>query len=133
VILGLICVSISNAVPSLGFLEKADAIAASIVAVIVIYVSVKMGLRTIYALLDTAPKGLVVKIKAAVESVPGVSDCHNVRLRYSGPLLFVDAHVLVDGDQTLTEAHVLTEKIEKAICEIAPGADVTVHPEPAGT
>jgi len=131
VILGLVCVSISKAVPSLDFLAKADAIAAVIVALIVVYVSIEMGARTVRSLLDTAPKGLVEKITAAVETVPGVSDCHNVRLRYSGPFLFVDVHVLVNGDQTLTEAHALTEQVEKAICEIVPGADVTVHPEPA--
>jgi cation diffusion facilitator family transporter len=131
VILGLFCVMVSERVPALGFLDKADAIAAATVALIVVYVSVEMGMRTVHGLLDTAPKGLVNKIKTAVETVPGVSDCHNVRLRYSGALLFVDAHVLVNGEQSLAEAHALTEQIEQVICQIAPGADVTVHPEPA--
>jgi cation diffusion facilitator family transporter len=130
VIVGLICVLISNSIPSLAFLEKADAIAAIVVALIVVYVSVELGMRTVHGLLDTAPKGLAEQIITAVETVPGVTDCHNVRLRYSGPFLFVDAHILVDGDQTLTEAHALTEQIEQVICAIAPGADVTVHPEP---
>lgn len=51
-------------------------------------------------------------------------------MRYSGPVLFIDLHVLVDGTQTLFEAHALTQRIEAAIAEIAPGADITVHPEP---
>ena len=130
VILGLIFVSISKAVPSLGFLAKADAIAAGVVALIVVYVSLQLGMRTIHGLLDTAPKGLVDQIKSAVEATPGVANCHNVRVRYSGPVLFVDAHVLVDGNQSLNEAHALTERIENAINAVAPGADVTVHPEP---
>ncbi len=130
VILGLVCLSISKAVPSLGFLEKADSIAASIVALIVVYVSLQMGTRTVRGLLDTAPEGLAESIKTAVEATPGVSDCHNLRLRYSGPRLFVDAHVLVDGNQTLNDAHALTDQIEQAICQIVPDADVTVHPEP---
>ena len=58
-------------------------------------------------------------------------NCHNVRLRYMGPHLFVDAHVLVDGDQPLQKAHAITEAIEEAIRNIAPDADITVHPEPA--
>jgi cation diffusion facilitator family transporter len=131
VILGLFFVLIAKWVPSLAFLDKADAIAASVVALIVIYVSIEMGMRTIHGLLDTAPKGLAEQIKTAVEATPGVSDCHNVRVRYAGPLLFVDAHVLVDGEQTLAEAHALTERIEEAVNTIVPGADVTVHPEPA--
>jgi divalent metal cation (Fe/Co/Zn/Cd) transporter len=39
-------------------------------------------------------------------------------------------HVLLDKNLTLQEAHSLTEVIENAIRELAPGADVTVHPEP---
>jgi ferrous-iron efflux pump FieF len=66
----------------------------------------------------------------AAEGVEGVHNCHNVRIRASGPKMFVDLHVLVDGGQTLTQAHDLTVAIEAAIQEIAPQADVTVHPEP---
>jgi ferrous-iron efflux pump FieF len=42
----------------------------------------------------------------------------------------VDIHVLIDGNQTLKEAHNLTEEIERTIQELIPNADVTVHPEP---
>ena len=66
----------------------------------------------------------------AVSRVTGVHNCHQLRMRYSGPVLFIDLHVLVDGEQTLSEAHRLTEVIEGVIQEIAPDADVTVHPEP---
>jgi cation diffusion facilitator family transporter len=130
VILGLVCVKISQRVPSLAFLHTADSVAAIIVGLIVVYISIKLGMRTIQALLDVAPSGLEKKIISAVELLPGVTDCHNVRVRYSGPQLFVDIHVLVDGNQTLKEAHYLTEQIERAIQKLAPNADVTVHPEP---
>ena len=43
------------------------------------------------------------KIKATAEALPGILDCHNVRMRYSGARLFVDMHVLVDGNQTLRQ------------------------------
>jgi len=108
----------------------ADAVAAIGVSVVVVWVSVQLGRRTIDGLLDTAPAGMVEQIAAVVSAVPGVRDCHHVRLRYSGPMLFIDLHVLVDGKQTLLEAHTLTETIETAIREIAPQSDVTVHPEP---
>jgi cation diffusion facilitator family transporter len=130
VIFGLICVTLSGLVPGLAFLEKADSVAALGVAAIVIYVSVQLGIRTITGLLDVAPQGSVEKIKAGVEALPGVSNCHNVRVRTSGPHLFVDVHVLVDGNQTLYQAHALTETIEIKIKELLPTADVIVHPEP---
>jgi cation diffusion facilitator family transporter len=108
----------------------ADAIAALGVSVVVVWVSIQLGRRTVDALLDSAPAGLEERILKIVESVPGVQNCHNLRFRYSGPVLFIDLHVLVNGEQTLTEAHLLTESIEAAIQEIAPRADITVHPEP---
>jgi cation diffusion facilitator family transporter len=130
VIGGLFLVKISDWVPSLAFLHRADAVAALAVAGIVIYISAQLGLRTIHGLLDTAPKDMVEQIKAIVESVPGVINCHNLRVRYSGPTLFVDAHILVNPNLSIVEAHDLTEKVEARIHTLAPGADITVHPEP---
>ncbi len=130
VILGLIGVKIGEWVPKLGFLHKADAVAALGVALIVIYVSIELGIRTVQALLDVALPGMAEKITTTVEAIPEVMNCHNVRLRHSGPYVFADLHVLVDGNLSLQEAHAVTEVIVDAIHEIVPNADVTVHPEP---
>ena len=130
VILGLFCVKLSEWVPSLAFLHQADSASAILVGFIVVYVSMRLGIRTVQALLDVAPSGVTKEIIAAVAAVPGVTDCHKVRLRYSGPQLFVDIHVLIDGNKTLEEAHHLTEEIERVIQRVVPNADVTVHPEP---
>ena len=74
------------------------------------------------------------QVALAAESVPGVHNCHAVRIRTSGPLTFIDVHVEVDGSQSLAEAHALTEAVEQSIQKVLPGSDVTVHPEPlAGT
>jgi len=133
VILGLISVKAGEWWPRLQFLRNGDAVAALGVSALVVWVSIQLGRRTVDALLDSAPAGLEERIAAAVEAVPGVCNCHQVRARYSGPVLFIDLHVLVDGAQTLAQAHGLTETIEAAIREIAPRADVTVHPEPFQT
>jgi cation diffusion facilitator family transporter len=133
VILGLGCVKASQFVPSWTALKYADAVAAIMVAVIVVQVSVKLGWRTVAALLDSAPAGVEETIVTAVEALSGVTDCHHVRVRASGPQVFVDIHVTLDGDLTLRAAHDMTERIEGAIQGVIPDADVTVHPEPAGT
>jgi cation diffusion facilitator family transporter len=130
VILGLICIKIGDFFPGLAFLHDADSVAALGVAVIVVVVSVRLGLRTIHALIDTAPSGMTSRIKSEVEGVEGVLNCHNIRIRNSGPDVFIDVHVLMDGGVSLIVAHARTEKIEDAIRRIEPRADVTVHPEP---
>jgi cation diffusion facilitator family transporter len=130
VLLGLVGVKLAAAVPSLAFLVKADAVAALVVAAIVVVISLRLGVRTIEALLDAAPRGMAQKVKQAVESVQGVHDCHNVRIRHSGPQYFVDLHVLLDGSLSLETAHGLTDHIELQVRALLPDADVTVHPEP---
>ena len=130
VIAGLACVKLGEWAPSFGWLREADAVAALGVSALVIWVCWRLGRRTIDALVDSAPAGMEERILAAVSAVPGVQDCHHIRARYSGPMLFIDLHVLVDGRQTLFEAHALTETIEGVIQQIVPDADVTVHPEP---
>jgi cation diffusion facilitator family transporter len=130
VIAGLIAVKIADWRPGLGWLRGGDAVAALGVSALIVVVSIRLGRRTIDVLLDTAPAGMEQRIAMAAEGVEGVHNCHNVRIRASGPKMFVDLHVLVDGGQTLAQAHDLTVAIEAAIQEIAPQADVTVHPEP---
>jgi cation diffusion facilitator family transporter len=131
VILGLLGVRLAGWYPGLGFLVQADAVAALLVAGIVVLVSGRLGVRTIQALLDSAPPGVDESIRAAVAAMDGVFDCHAVRVRHSGPFYFVDLHITVDGDQSLRAAHALTERVEQAVEAILPGADVTVHPEPS--
>jgi cation diffusion facilitator family transporter len=130
VILGLVGVKIAHYEPRLAFLEKADAVAALMVAAIVVLVSGKLGLRTVHALLDASPAGVADQIKARVEAMDNVFDCHAIRVRHSGPHYFVDLHITLDGNLTLNAAHALTEEVERVVSNILPGADVTVHPEP---
>lgn len=131
VILGLVLVLIGRYFPSLAFLEKGDAIAALIVAVIVIFVSGQLGMRSIQALLDAAPKnGEYEKIIEETKKVKGITNVHAVRIRSVGSGWFVDMHVTMDGDLTVNESHAITEKIEEKILGILPKSDVTVHVEP---
>jgi cation diffusion facilitator family transporter len=131
VIVGLVGVTLAKFLPGLDWMHLADSVAALVVAVIVIYVSAELGWRTIVALLDSAPKGMVEKVEMAAHSIPDVIDAHAIRIRPSGPNWFVDLHVTMNGSIHLSRAHANTELIEKAVQAILPGADVTVHVEPA--
>ena len=134
VILGLLMAWIGNILadsfPVLKNLDKANSIAALGVAVIVIYVSVQLGVRTVEGLLNSAPKGMNEKLESVIYSVPGIENVHGLRIRRSGPKLFIDVHVLVDGQMPLEKAHALTEIVEKEVDQVAPEADITIHVEP---
>ena len=130
VILGLMGVKLGQWRPQLQFLAYADAVAAILVGLIVVYVSVRLGYRTVASLVDAAPPGVKDQIMKSVIAIPGIEACRQIRLRYSGARLFIDLQVLIDGRRTLQDAHELTEQVERSIKQVIPDADVTVHAEP---
>jgi len=65
-----------------------------------------------------------------VEAIPGIQDCHAVRVRTAGPGLFADLHVYLDPGMSLEDAHTLTQQAAQVIRSLEPRADVTVHAEP---
>lgn len=130
VLFGLLGVKLADWFPGLEFLQRADAVAALGVAIMVIYVSIKLGMRTIEALLDAAPAGMAQQVKDVVESMSEIQDCHAVRVRTSGPRLFIDVHISLDGNMPLKQVHQIMDQIEERVQNTIPNADVTVHPEP---
>jgi len=111
-------------------LQKADAVAAFGVALIVLLVSYRLGKRTVDALLDRAPDGLPGKIVKAAAGVDGVLRTGQVRVRRSGPRVFVDMNVEVDRNLSFERTHAIAEAVEAGIQSVAPGADVVVHTDP---
>lgn len=133
VVLGLGQLLIARQVPALSFLEHGDSMAALAVAAIAAWVSLRMGWRSLQALLDASPRGGERDaIEHQVSAMDGVVDAHDIRIRSSGGTWFVDMHVTVDGDLTVRRSHGMTEQIEELVRSILPGSDVTVHVEPAG-
>ncbi len=111
-------------------LNRADAVAALAVAFIVLFVSYRLGKRTIDVLLDRAPEGLKGAIAAAAAEIEGVIRAGQVRLRQSGPQTFVDMTIEVDRNLTLERTHAIAESVEARVQSIVPGADVVIHTDP---
>lgn len=128
VIIGLVFVSLAEWL-KVEWLAKADAIAAIGVAVIVIYVSVQLGRRTILDLMDGIPPGLRGQVANAAK-VEGVLKVNQLRIRQSGAETFVDMTISVSKGESLTAAHDIATQAETVVQDILPGADVTVHVEP---
>jgi cation diffusion facilitator family transporter len=131
VIGGLLLVWLQRHFALSGWLSRADAVAALGVACIVIWVSYQLGLRTVAALLDTAPPGLKERILAEVSGMEGVLAVEQVRVRESGPGMFVDIDIAADRSMSLSRGHEIADNVEKRIQEIVPRSDVMVHVDPA--
>lgn len=114
----------------LPWLAHADAIAAMGVAGIVIYVSLRLGRKTVSDLLDAVPPGLRDEVLAAVRQLPDVLDVQQVRVRRSGAETFADIRLSVARHTDLEQAHTIAASAERAVHELLPGADVIVHVDP---
>ena len=132
VIVGLAAVWLSGRLgANWGWLANADAMAALAVAVIVVYVSLQLGRRTVEALLDAAPPGLAERVTATALGVPGVVGVGPIRVRQAGGTEFADLVVNVDRSATLEEAHRIATTVEGHLIRTIPAGDVVIHVEPA--
>ena len=109
----------------------ADSIAALIVAILVITVSVKLGSRTINVLLDKAPGGIRDRIEEAISQLGGVQKLESLRIRSSGEKIFIDMRLALANDFSFNEAHRVASMVEQKVSELVCGADVIVHADPA--
>ncbi len=62
--------------------------------------------------------------------VPGVLGCHDLRTRISGTRWFVQLHLELPGELSLSRAHALCDEVEAAIKAQYPRAEVLVHADP---
>jgi cation diffusion facilitator family transporter len=111
--------------------ERADAVAALVVAAIVIYVSVRLGKRSVDALLDRAPTGLADQLANSIEKINGISRVSRARVRDVGGKVFVDLSVEVPRHLSFEESHQISEEAQQMVNAIAPGADVVIHTVPS--
>ena len=129
VLLGLGCVLLAHTF-EIPWLAKADAVAALGVALVVVLVCGQLGKKSINELLDTVPSDLASRI-AGFAQVAGVREVRQVRVRRSGPEVFVDLILVVDRAESLSRSHEIACGAEAAIKRELPKADVVVHVEPA--
>ncbi len=122
VLLGLICANFG--------IYLADSIAALVVACIVIYVSYKLGKRSINFLLDRVPEDTYLKIKAIMDSMNEIEYYHDLRVRASGADIFAELNIHVRTDMGIEESHDLATRVEKRIMSEIPRCHVHVHTEP---
>ena len=121
VLIGLAVVYIFN-------IPNADAFAAIIVAILIIYTSLGLGRKTLDVLLDKAPKGIQAQIQESITGFEGIKKSHTIRVRKVGKDTFVDLHIEVPRTFTHDKAHRIATNVEDKIKnDILPNADVVVH------
>ncbi len=111
------------------WLAYADPLAALGVAGVILWIGSRLGKRTVDALLDAAPSGLVERIRESVEGAEGVLTAERVRVRRAGNRHFVDVTITVPRRLSVEQAHDLSDAVEARVHRLVTG-DVMVHVEP---
>jgi cation diffusion facilitator family transporter len=113
---------------------RIDAIAASMVALIALFVSWQLGRKAVLALMDDVPLELNRRLAASVETLPGiVAHSSRVRARFVGEQPYVDVALKVPRGRSLEEAALVSDAARELIQQELPGADVVVNVIPART
>ena len=128
VLIGLLVIRLE---PSLGFL---DHLIAFVVAVYVVQVGVGIAYRETLDLVDSAPgREVMQKVERSILDVRGVCSLHQCRARRIQGKIFVDVHIQVQGDMTVTEGHRISGIVKYKVMQVvADVAEVLVHVEPVG-
>jgi len=108
----------------------ADSVAALGIVVFILYSGWGMVRNSISVLMDAAPRGVVEQLRRQILGVESVKGCHRIRVRRAGSKFFVDAHVEIDGNVPLGQAHSIASNIEEQIVKVFPNSDVVIHTEP---
>ena len=109
-----------------------DPITSCVISVAIIVVAVKMALPSLAELLETSlPEEIENEIMDIASTVPGVNDIHELKTRRNGMSFIIDAHVVVDPDMTVVEAHDIATNVEEALCSrFGPETQTSIHIEP---
>lgn len=112
--------------------QAADGWAAICAALVIFYNGWKLLKPAVLELGDSAPHPSVeTQVRAVAARVPGVVGLDRCLVRKMGFSLYVDLHMVVDGELTVREGHRLSHEVEDEIRAAVPQvAEVLVHVEP---
>lgn len=113
--------------------EKADAISALVIAVIIIYLGLRMSRKAIDSLLDRVPPGLSEKIRYETLLIEGVEGIRNFRIRSTGAKIFIDMVIDISRIIPFSKAHDIMDGVERRLHQLIDNADIVIHSEPVET
>lgn len=108
-----------------------DSVLALLVALVIVHGAWEVAREAFGTLVDRQlPQAEINVVRRVFDGDKNVLAYHKLRTRKAGSVRHVDAHVLMDDNLTLLEAHELTEQLEQRVREALSHSVVTLHTEP---
>ncbi len=116
---------------NLAGLPLADPVAALIVGLMIIRMGWKFFFNAFSDLVDSAADTETEeRIRAHLQSTPGVEGIHALRTRKMGDFIWVEVDLEMDGSLTIVQGHAIATEARRRVMENEPVLDVTTHFDP---
>lgn len=119
-------------VKSFGFVYF-DVVAALFISLYLIFSAYGLAKESIEQITD---KELNDEIRQNIESIvmscKGVEDMHDLRTRSVGDIYYIELHLEINGDISLSSAHKISHKVEDELLAIYPSSQILIHQDPFG-
>jgi cation diffusion facilitator family transporter len=113
------------------WLRYADPVAAIVVSVMILRVTLQLTRETVGVLMDQIPAETRRQIVSEVEQVPGVIAVEQARVRRSGAAHFADLTLALPRRYTFEHTGELVRAATDAVHRTLPDADVVIHTVPS--
>lgn len=109
----------------------ADGLFASLIGLFIMKGAYVIGFRAVQTLLDKSlGRDSIKKIINAIHSIGDVKSVHDLKTHRAGPMVYIQGHLVLDGNLDLFKAHDIVDEIEKKIRIDFPDAEIILHMEP---
>jgi cation diffusion facilitator family transporter len=109
-----------------------DPLLAALVALNILWAGWRLVRESVGGLMDEAVTAEVAyRIRQVIAAnAEGAIEAHDVRTRRAGHVSFIEFHLVVPGTMTVAASHAICDRLEAALAEAVPGAQVLIHVEP---
>lgn len=109
-----------------------DPLASCCISIAIIILAVKMAIPSLSELLEASlPEDIEKEIIETASAVKGVNDIHDLKTRRNGISFIIDAHIVVNPDISVVEAHDIATEVEEALrSKYGKETQLSIHVEP---
>jgi len=109
-----------------------DPLLAALVAVNILWSGWGLIKESVGGLMDEAlPEATLSRVREIIAgNAEGAIEAHDLRTRHAGRMTFIDFHLVVPGTMSVTDAHDICDRLERALKDEIDDALITIHVEP---
>lgn len=125
VILGVALVFITG-------IARLDVVIAGLVALNVLWTGWRIMRESLSGLMDEAvPEAELARVRELIAcNADGAVEAHDIKTRRAGKMTFIEFHLVVTGDMTVSLAHDICDRLERVLLSEIPDTTVSIHVEP---